>query len=334
MANVLTLGEIMLRLSTEPGSRIGQASHFQAHYGGGEANVAISLAHFGHHVSFASKVPDSALGEAVKRHLQGNGVSTDFLLTGGPRLGTYYMESGIGERSAKVIYDRAGSSFATMMETEWDIEQLFAGMDLFHISGITAALSDKWKDLTLKLVKKAKDSNVKISFDINYRGKLWSQQEAGETIRRIMPYVDYCSAGKMDALYLLDIPTYHGTDKELVYYYNEISRNYSNIQLIYSTNREIKSASSNQLQGTLWVGGNYYESQTHHISPIVDRVGGGDAFAAGILQGILNQSEPQEMINFATAASALKHTVYGDCNQFSKEEINEFLKSGSGKIIR
>lgn len=334
MGKVVTLGEIILRLSTDSGIRIAQAENLHAHYGGGEANVAISLANFGHDVYFASKIPDNGVGEGVKKHLSRYGVHTDFLLSGGTRLGTYYMEAGIGERAANVIYDRAGSSFAEIAESEWQNEELFKNVDIFHISGITPALSSNWKKNTITLIKAAKEAGCKISFDINYRGKLWSQKEAGETITEILPLVDYCSAGKLDAIYLLGIPEYTGDDNELVYYYQEIQKKFPNIAILYSTKRKVLSASSNELIGTLWMNDSYYESQKHLINPIVDRVGGGDAFAGGILHGILVQNTPQEIINFASAASALKHTIYGDCNQFSEPEVKSFLLAGSGKINR
>ena len=334
MGKVVTLGEIMLRLSTDSGIRIAQAENLHAHYGGGEANVAISLANFGHDVYFASKIPDNGVGEGVKKHLSRYGVHTDFLLSGGSRLGTYYMEAGLGERAANVIYDRAGSSFAEIAESEWQKEELFKNVDIFHISGITPALSSNWKKTTITLIKAAKEAGCKISFDINYRGKLWSQKEAGETITEILPLVDYCSAGKLDAIYLLGIPEYTGDDNELVYYYQEIQKKFPNIAILYSTKRKVLSASSNELIGTLWMNDSYYESQIHLINPIVDRVGGGDALAGGILHGILVQNTPQEIINFASAASALKHTIYGDCNQFSEPEVKSFLLAGSGKINR
>lgn len=335
MGKVVTLGEIMLRFSTNEGQRVAQTDSFQAKYGGAEANVAISLANYGHEVAFASKVPENSLGEAVFKHLKRYGVHTEFLLQGGPRMGTYYVESGVGERAAAVIYDRAGSSFSQMQELEWDTSKMFEGVDIFHISGVTPALSAKWQELTLDLVHAARDAGCKISFDVNYRGKLWSQQEAGKLLQKLLPYVDYCSAGKLDALYLLGIPEAPiDESNELTYYYQKIQEAFPNIQMFYSTKREVLSASANELTGTLWMNNHYYESQTHVIAPIVDRVGGGDAFSGGILHGVLSAMSPQAVIDFATAASALKHTVHGDCNQFSETEVASFLAAGSGKIIR
>jgi 2-dehydro-3-deoxygluconokinase len=335
MGKVVTLGEIMLRLSTDEGCRIPQSSHFEAHYGGGEANVAISLANYGHEAVFASKVPENALGHSVKKHLQSYGVGTEHLLTGGPRLGTYYMEAGVGIRSASVIYDRANSSFAMMDQVEWDLPNLFRDTDIFHVSGITPALSEKWQEMTIELVKAAKQANCLVSFDVNYRGKLWTQKEAGEVIQKILPYVDICSAGELDARYLLGIEEAPEAEKNpLEYYYRKIQEKYPTIQVMYSTKREVLSASANQLKGTLWMEKKYTESQTHTIEPIVDRVGGGDAFSGGVLHGLLSKMTPQEIIDFATAASALKHTIHGDCNQFSQKEVADFLANGSGKIIR
>lgn len=331
MAKVLTLGEIMLRLSTVE-SRLAETSEMQAHYGGGEANVAISLANFGHQAYFASKVPDNALGLAVKHHLNRFGVHTDYLLFGGQRLGIYFLEQGFGIKAANVVYDRAYSSFSQMKENEWERLDLFAGIDLFHLSGITPALSPAWVELLIKLMQEAKSRKVKLSFDINFRGKLWSQAQASVALKQILPYVDYLSAGKLDAQYLLGIE--NAQDLSLEQCYQEIKKRYPNIQVIYSTNRTILSAKHNQLQGTIYSQNQYYKSEVIDIPDIIDRVGGGDAYSAGILHGLLSGYSAQEIVNFATAASALKHMVYGDCNQFTLEEVQAYLKNGSSKINR
>lgn len=331
MAKVLTLGEIMLRLSTVE-SRLAETSEMQAHYGGGEANVAISLANFGHQAYFASKVPDNALGLAVKRHLNRFGVHTDYLLFGGQRLGIYFLEQGVGIKAANVVYDRAYSSFSQMKENEWERLDLFAGVDLFHLSGITPALSPAWVVLLIKLMQEAKSRKVKISFDINFRGKLWSQAQASVALKQILPYVDYLSAGKLDAQYLLGIE--NAQDLSLEQCYQEMQKLYPNIQVIYSTNRTILSAKHNRLQGTIYAQNQYYESEVIDIPDIIDRVGGGDAYSAGILHGLLSGYSAQETVNFATAASALKHMVYGDCNQFTLEEVQVYLENGSSKINR
>lgn len=332
MGKVVALGEIMLRLSTMGEARLAESTTLAANYGGGEANVAISLANYGHQAAFASKVPDNALGLAVKQHLNKYAVDTTPLLFGGERLGTYFLETGIGFRSANVIYDRKYSAFSEMKELDWDFDQLFENAEIFHISGITAALSAEWQEMLLTLAQEAQKRNVKVSFDINYRGKLWTVQECGAFVRRIAKYVDILSAARLDALNFFLIP--EKAEGDLSYYYQEIQALYPNITVLYSTTREVFHANHNALTGNLYYQGALYRSETHDIQCIVDRVGGGDAFAAGILHGLLNQAEPQKIIDFASLASAMKHTVHGDHNQFSAIEIEELLKSGVKEIKR
>ncbi|GHI00083.1 sugar kinase [Neobacillus kokaensis] len=334
MSSILTFGEIMLRLSTYNGTHLSDSINFQAHYGGAEANVAINLANLGHNVTFASKVPDNALGLAAKKHLQKYGVSTKELLFGGPRLGTYYLDFGTGERPSSVTYDRAYSSFASLQTIEWDLDQLFENVSIFHLSGITPALSETLAEMTLTMVKEAKKRNIKISFDINYRSKLWHPEQASNAIGKILPFVDYCSAGKLDAIYLLGIPEQQTSESNLDYYYQKMHKKYSNIQVFYSTIREVISTTSNNLQGTLWQDGKTYVSKVHHLHPIVDRVGGGDAFAAGILHGLATGADPTYNVSFATASSSLKHTVFGDCNPFTVKEVENMLDNVSAKINR
>ncbi|MDN3018463.1 sugar kinase [Paenibacillus sp. BSR1-1] len=337
MKKVVTLGEIMLRLSTQTGTRLNQADLFTVHYGGAEANVAVSLAHFGYETYFISKVPNNPLGEAVKKHLRSHGVHTDFLQKGGERLGTYYLETGVGERGPQVIYDRKYSSFSQLTKEDIQIEEMFKGAALFHVSGITLALSHNLRELTYFAIKKAKEMGVKISFDFNYRAKLWGQQEASEAIKPLLPYADFCFCGELDAIHILGFDKVNDSipaDERLKYYYQRIREKYPNIEYFCSTFRTSISASSNNLQGNLFAAGELYQSKIHHIEPIVDRVGGGDAFAAGVLYCFFEGLTPQEIISFATAASALKHTVHGDCNCFTKEEVYQFFGSEQGKIAR
>ncbi|MEH7331678.1 sugar kinase [Neobacillus drentensis] len=337
MKKIITLGEIMLRFSTNIGERLFKADQVQMHYGGAEANVAVSLARFGYHVQFVSKVPENMLGLAVDRHLQSNGVQTDFLLKGGERLGTYYVESGVGLRSAQVTYDRKYSSFSQLTIEEIDFDEIFQDASLFHVTGITAALSPSLRELVLHSLKKAKEHGVTTSFDFNYRAKLWSQEEASDTIKTFLPYVDGCFCGELDAIYLLGIekaaPALEGRAK-LEYYYQKIKQLYPNIRFMSSTFRQVISASTNALQGNYYLDGELYQSKVHQIEHIVERIGGGDAFAAGILYGIVEGMAPEELVEFAAAASVLKHTVHGDCNIFSPNEIKEFASQAPGKIVR
>ncbi|WP_223592556.1 sugar kinase [Neobacillus bataviensis] len=337
MKKIVTLGEILLRLSTNHGERLFQSDQLSMHYGGAEANVAIALANFGYEAYFVSKVPNNPLGLAAERHLRSFGVHTDYLLKGGERLGTYYLEVGAGARGAQVTYDRKHSSFSQLTVDEVSFTEIFQGADLFHVSGITPALSNSLKEVTLLALMKAKELGVTTSFDFNYRSKLWSQKEAAAAITPLLPYVDICSCGELDALYLLNIQKADTTlnkEQQLTYYYKKIVEMYPNIKYLYSTFRNVLSASYNTLQGNLFLNGTLYQSKYYPIDDIVDRVGGGDAFAAGILYGIIEEMLPQQVISFATAASVLKHTVYGDCNTFSKDEIMAFAENEPGKIVR
>ncbi|OLS40957.1 sugar kinase [Bacillus sp. MRMR6] len=337
MKKVVTFGEILLRFSTKIGDRLFQTNEIQTHIGGAEANVAVSLSNFGHDVYMVSKVPENPVGSAVESHLRLHGVKTDFLLKGGDRLGTYYVESGVGPRSAQVTYDRKYSSISQLSLEEVNFEEVFSGASLYHVTGITAALSPSMKELVLYSLKKAKELGVTTSFDFNYRAKLWSQKEAAETIKTFLPYVDICSCGELDALHLLAIEKADdslGAREKLAYYYEQIQQRYPNIQWMSSTFRGVISASTNTLQGNVFVDGVLYQSKVYSIDHIVDRVGGGDAFAAGILHGIIEQRAPEEIVSFATAASVLKHTVHGDCNIFSEGEIHTFANNTPGKIVR
>ena len=337
MKKIVTLGEIMLRLSTKSGERLFQADNLLMHYGGAEANVAVSLSQFGHEVKFVSKVPSNPLGAAVERHLQSYGVNTNSLIKGGERLGTYYLESGVGGRSAQVTYDRKYSSFSGLTVEELNFDELFQGIDLFHVTGITLALSQNLRDLVLLAVKKAKAAGIMTSLDFNYRASLWSQQACSEAIKPLLSYMDICFCGELDASHLLGIePAYESLLKEekLKYYYEKINELYPNIQYMSSTFRTVLSASTNKLQGNIYTKGELFQSKEHLIDHIVDRVGGGDAFAAGVLHGILEKWPLSRTISFAGMASALKHTIHGDCNAFTVEEIVKVLDNEAGKIVR
>lgn len=337
MKKVVALGEILLRFSTRNGERLVQSNQLSLHYGGAEANVAISLANFGWEVSFVSKVPNNPLGLAAVQHLRSVGIQTNFLVSGGDRLGTYYLETGVGERSAQVVYDRKYSSFSGLSLEEVDFTNVFRGADVFHVTGITPALSNSLKEITLIALKKAKELGIKTSFDFNYRSTLWSQKEASDTIIPFLPYIDICSCGELDAVYLLGIQkAEEKLDKvqQLSYYYKKITDKYPNIRYLYSTFREVISASNNMLQGNLYLDGKIYQSKVHQINPVLDRVGGGDAYTSGVLYGILENMESQKIVDFATAAAALKHTIHGDCSTFTKAEISTFVENSSGKIVR
>lgn len=337
MKKVVTFGEIMLRCSTQPGIMLKQANQLSIHYGGAEANVAMSMASFGYDAYFISKIPNNPFGNAVEKHLKSHGVHTDFLIKGGERLGTYYVETGVGERSSQVVYDRKYSSFSQLQPSEVNLENVLKDTSLLHITGITPALSLHLRKFTIAILKKAKELGVLVSFDFNYRAKLWSQQEAAETFRQLMPYIDICFCGELDAIHFLGLKPLDKSippKERLNDYYQQIVKKFPNIRYLSSTFRTVVSASNNLLQGNFFYEGKFHQSKVHQLEPIIERIGGGDAFAAGVLFGILEGFSNEQTISFATAASALKHTIYGDHNVFTKEDIWRFIETESGKIIR
>ena len=221
-----------------------------------------------------------------------------------------------------------------MRKLEWDLDELFEGIDLFYVTGITLSLSDFWNVNVVKLMQEAKKRNIKVSFDINYRGKLWSREKAKNILSNVFEYIDYCSLGLLDASYLMDIDFCSEKFEDLEEAYKIINKKYPNISALYCTKRTVNSANNNDLQGFLWKDNKMYVSTINYISSIVDRVGGGDAFSAGVLHGLLNNLNLDYTINFATLASALKHTVYGDANQFYVSEIDTLIKTGNKEILR
>ena len=332
---VLALGEIMCRLSTATGVRLADAASFEACYGGAEANVAVSLANFGHRAAFATKVPEGPLGDAVVRHLRGFGVSTAHVLRGGPRLGTYYLELGAGNRGSRAVYDRAGSSFATMDAGEWDLDALFGDAALFHVTGICPALSPSWREATSRLAAEAARRNIPVSYDVNFRGKLWTWDACMDAFRDVLPSVSVLAASWGDVESALGLERTAWSEKTMLCAYDALVAAHPNVRVVYCTRRVAHSSSSNELTGYLYLAdgsgepGTLFSSRTYCVEPIVDRVGGGDAYAAGVLHGVLSGMGAQETVDFATAASVLKHTVWGDANRFDAAEVAEFLTSGA-----
>lgn len=329
MKKILTLGEIMLRFSTENNNKIVQSDSFRVDYGGGEANVAVSLANFGIKSEFVTKLPINSLSESILKYLKGNGVETKNIIFGGERLGTYFLEVGTSIRSSSVIYDRKNSSFSNLHYSELDIENILQDCEILHLSGITPALSKNCKILIDNLIKQAKKMNILISFDFNYRSKLWTLEEATPILTSYLPFIDICFAGILDAKYILKL----GEHNDLKKYYEEITKKYPNIKYLASTKREIHSVNNNSLTGFIFKNGELVQSKKYRFE-IVDRVGGGDAFAAGILFGIYNNLTLQENVEFATVSSAYKHTIRGDANICSKEEIYNILNQGVSSVSR
>lgn len=329
MSKIVTLGEIMLRLSTENNNRIIQSKSFKVNYGGGEANVAIALSNFGVNVEYVTKLPENSISESIIRFLKSNGVNTQNIVFGGERVGTYYLEIGNGVRPSKVIYDRKNSSFTTLIFEDLNIENILEDCKILHLSGITPALSKNCKELMEKIIKKAKEKNILISFDFNYRSKLWSLEEASNIIKNYLPYIDICFAGILDCKYILKMESKNGLGE----YYKELIERYPNIKYVFSTQREVHSVNENTLQGYIYKNGKLISSKKYRFN-IVDRVGGGDAFAAGALFGIYNKFSEEKTIEFAIASSVYKHTINGDANLATKEEIENFMENEISTVLR
>lgn len=327
MANVITIGELMARFTPVQKQRLRETHQFNVYYGGAEANVAMALARYGHDVSYMTTFPENDLGNAAAAHLAAGGVDTSLIYREGERLGTYYYEEGFSLKPAKVIYDRKHSSVHSLPEMEIDWKAVYADVALLHITGITPALSDQLKTFTMDAVKQAKHHGVTVSFDCNFRSKLWTAKEAKETFQEILPFVDICFAGYKDftALFKEDGPEgFH--EEKLEAFYQRYSEKY-NISILASTERTVVSSTKNRLQGYLYQSNKLHKTDDVSFD-ILDRIGGGDAFAAGILHGILMNYDAEDTVQFGIGSSVLKHMVYGDHNQFSADEVDAFLAGG------
>ena len=340
MAKIVTMGEIMLRLSTPGQSRIVQTDTFDINYGGGEANVAVSCANYGHEAYFVSKMPKHEVGQACLNALRRYGVHTDFVARGGDRLGIYYLETGASMRPSKVIYDRAHSSIAECKPEDFDFDAIFEGADWFHWSGITPAISDASAECLRLACVAAKKHGVMVSCDLNFRKKLWSSEKAQSIMRPLMQYVDVCIGNEEDAELCLgfkpdadveggstEAERYKGIFKGMMETFG--------FKYVISTLRESFSATHNGWKAMIYNGEEFYVSKRYDIDPIIDRVGGGDSFSGGIIHGLLTKATQGEALEFAVAASALKHTIPGDFNCVSAEEV-EALAGGAanGRVQR
>lgn len=340
MAKVVTFGEIMLRLQPPAYQRFLQATSFDVIYGGGEANVAISLAQYGNDAIFVTKLPDNPIGNACLNEIRKWGVDTKHIARGGERLGIYFCEKGASQRASNVVYDRANSSIAASVSSDFDWDSIFEGVEWFHFTGITPALGDNVAESVLCACKAAKARGIKVSCDLNYRKKLWTKAKAGEVMGNLMQYVDVLIANEEDASDVFGIRA-DNTDIEggkLSHEgYQQVSRMIEEsfgIHTIAITLRESISASVNGWSGMLYMDGEFFFSDKYTIT-IVDRVGGGDSFGAGLIHSLANGKDAQYAISFAAAASCLKHTVEGDYNIASEKEVLGLVKGGgSGRVQR
>ena len=340
MAKIVTLGEIMLRLSPMGNDRFIQSESFRIIPGGGEANVAVSVANYGHEAYFVSKLPKHEIGQIAVNALRRYGVNTQFIARGGDRVGLYYAETGASMRPSKVIYDRAHSSIAEADPKDFDFDAIMEGAAWFHWSGITPAISDKAAELTKLACEAAKRHGVTVSVDLNFRKKLWTSEKAISIMRPLMKYVDVCIGNEEDAELCLgfkpdadveggqtDAAGYEGIFKQMM---KEFGFKY-----VVSTLRESYSATFNGWKALIYDGKEFYQSKRYEINPIIDRVGGGDSFSGGLIHGLLTKETQGEALEFAVAASALKHTINGDFNLVGVDEV-ESLAGGNanGRVQR
>ena len=343
MAKVVTMGEIMLRLSTPRFERFMQVDEFDVCYAGGEANVAVSLANYGHDAEYVTMVPDNPIGEACVAALRKMNVKTDNIPRGGERLGIYYLETGAAMRPSQVVYDRAHSSISTAKASDFDFDKIFDGCDWFHFTGITPAISDEAAILTEEALKVAKAKGVKVSCDLNFRKKLWSSEKAQKVMTSLMKYVDVCIGNEEDAEKVLGFKPgktdVTAGELELAGYksiFEQMVEKF-NFEYVVSSLRVSHSASDNGWSACIYSRDTkeFYHSKVFRICPIVDRVGGGDSFAGGVICGLLDGKNFKDALEFGVAASALKHTIPGDYNMVTRKEVDALVGGdGSGRVQR
>ena len=343
MAKVVTMGEIMLRLSTPNNEKFIQADEFDVVYGGGEANVAVSLANYGHETQFVTAVPANPIGECAVATMRKYNVGTKYISRSGERLGIYYLETGSAMRASNVVYDRAHSSISTATPDQFDFDAIFSDCDWFHFTGITPAISDAAIALTEAALKAAKAHGVTVSVDLNFRKKLWSSEKAQKVMTNLMKYVDVCIGNEEDAELVLgfkpgDTDVTSG-ELELAGYKSIFEQMVDkfNFEYCVSSLRVSHSASDNGWSACIYSRDTkeFYHSKEYSIHPIVDRVGGGDSFAGGVICGMLDGKNFKDALEYGVAASALKHTIPGDFNLVSRKEV-ETLAGGdaSGRVQR
>lgn len=341
---VVTFGEIMLRLATPGNLRFSQSREFSATFGGGEANVAVSLANFGIPVDYITRLPQNDIGRACMMNLRMYGVGTGNILWGGERLGIYFLETGAVSRGSKVIYDRSHSSVSEIQPGTVNWEQVFSNACWFHWTGITPAISQNAADVCLEAIEKANEMGITVSCDLNYRKNLWKYgKKAGEVMPRLVSGTDIILGNEEDAEKVLGIKP-EGVDVTAGHVegaaYESVSRQimerFPRCRKVITTLRGSVNANHNSWSGVLWNGEKLFEAPTYQITHIVDRVGGGDSFMGGLIYGLLAyDNDDQKALNFAVAASCLKHTIYGDFNEVTVDEVEKLMGGDtSGRVAR
>lgn len=341
---VVAFGEIMLRLSTPDYLRFSQSNTLNATFGGGEANVAVSLANFGIPVDYVTRLPKNDIGQACLMDLRKYGVGVENIVWGGERLGIYFLETGAVSRGSKVVYDRAHSAVSEIKPGMIDWEKVFEGANWFHWTGITPAISQSAADVCLEAIQTANKLGITVSCDLNFRKNLWKYgKKAGEVMPELVAETDIILGNEEDAEMVLGIKpegvNITGGHVEAAAYQSvsqQIMTNFPRCKKVITTLRGSVNANHNSWSGVLWDGGKLYESPTYQITHIVDRVGGGDSFMAGLIYGLLTyKNDDQKALNFAVAASCLKHTIYGDYNQVTVDEVEKLMGGdASGRVAR
>ncbi len=341
---VVTFGEIMLRLATPGYLRLFQTNQLNATFGGGEANVAVSLANYGIPVDFVTRIPNNDVAKSCKMDLQKYGVGTDKIIYGGERLGIYFLETGAVSRGSKVVYDRAHSAISEIESGMIDWDEVFEGANWFHWTGITPAISQGAADVCLEAIKKANEKGITVSCDLNYRKNLWNYgKTAGEVMPELVAGTDIVLGNEEDAEKVLgikpegvDVTGGHVEGAAYESVSRQIMKQFPRCKKVITTLRGSVNANHNSWAGVLWDGEKLYESPQYQITHIVDRVGGGDSFMGGLIYGLLTYPEDdQNALNFAVAASCLKHTVYGDYNQVTVDEVEKLMGGdASGRVAR
>ena len=334
MSNILCIGEIMQRLSVSFGKTITESGEYKVDYGGCEANIAIQLSNLNNQVYFYTVLPQNDLSIAVKKSLLKYKVNTSKINYSNGRLGIYYLENGQGLKAPKVIYDRSYSAFSLINESVYNIDEILNGVDYIVMSGIDFGISGNTKRFGFEILKYAKKKGIKIFFDFNYRSKLWSIKDASETIKEVIKYVDYISCGILDAENILGIKCNNSEldfEGKLNYFYEKIKEIYPNIRTIFSTNRNVINSSYHTIVG-YYYDNQLYKSKKYDIENIVDRVGSGDYFMSGVIDGIVKNKDSQSIIDYATPLCALKHYILGDNGYISDEMILNVINDS--QIIR
>ncbi|WP_058309062.1 sugar kinase [Gracilibacillus massiliensis] len=336
MKKVVTLGEILLRLSPNGHSRLEEVHNLEVNFGGSEYNIAVALSGYGVDVSFITRLPNNDLGKAARKQMNRYGINSSDIINGGDRMGIYFLENGYSIRPTKVVYDRKDTSMATLNISEFDIDSILEGADIFHVSGITLGISEQAAELAKIFMMKAKEKDIKVSFDFNYRSKIWTLKEATVKYKMVLPYVDILFGNHLDFCNLLEKKPENLNEVNIKSYYQNLyikmEQTY-NIPHLVTSIRDVKTASNNDYQGILYYNNQIYCSKKYSID-IIDRVGTGDAFSAGYLYSYLANKKAEETIEFAVASSVFKHTIPGDVTIANVKEIEDIVNNQSFGVQR